>query len=268
MGIPILTSEGFVRQRWIVDDYFQAGETLYAGDVVGVKQDSLSRGSHPRVFKVTSPGEVRRIIGVVHTPTGKQVGDQVATTGATVAQDDFVPVVVQGVAQALSAVALGVGDPVTPSANSGNPPGKSSLVARVGAVTTGRDTFIGRCLSVTPGPNQVADILVDIAGGYDSAILAVTEPARTAFNAPTGLQAVATSIGGQLSVIWTAPTGFDRARDYYQVQYRENDKMLCGVPPSHSRGLFPMQASPRFRRLPSRCACARFTTIPMGSTKG
>ena len=221
MGIPILTSEGFVGQRWIVDDYFRAGETLYAGDVVGVKQDSLSRGSHPRVFKVTSPGEVRRIIGVVHTPTGKQVGDQVATTGATVAQDDFVPVVVQGVAQALSAVALGVGDPVTPSANSGNPPGKSSLVARVGAVTTGRDTFIGRCLSVTPGPNQVADILVDIAGGYDSAI--AMEPPRTAFNVPTNLQVAATSTPGELSVTWNAPSGFDSDRDYYEYQYREND---------------------------------------------
>ena len=177
MGIPILTSEGFVGQRWIVDDYFRAWETLYAGDVVGVKQDSLSRGSHPRVFKVTSPGEVRRIIGVVHTPTGKQVGDQVATTGATVAQDDFVPVVVQGVAQA-SAVALEVGDPVTPSANSDYPPRQDPpghLVARVGLVTSSRDTFIGRCLRVTPGANQIADILVDIAGGYDSAIPAVTD---------------------------------------------------------------------------------------------
>ena len=31
MGIPILTSEGFVGQRWIIDDYFRAGETLSRG---------------------------------------------------------------------------------------------------------------------------------------------------------------------------------------------------------------------------------------------
>ena len=31
MGIPILTSEGFVGQRWIIDDYFQGGETLHSG---------------------------------------------------------------------------------------------------------------------------------------------------------------------------------------------------------------------------------------------
>ena len=37
MGIPILTSEGFVGQRWIIDDYFRAGERLYAGDVAVVR---------------------------------------------------------------------------------------------------------------------------------------------------------------------------------------------------------------------------------------
>ena len=48
MGIPILTSEGFVGQRWIIDDYFRAGETLHAGDVVAVQQGSASQGNHPR----------------------------------------------------------------------------------------------------------------------------------------------------------------------------------------------------------------------------
>ena len=239
MGIPILTSDGFVGQRWIVDDYFRAGETLYAGDIVCVKQDAISRGSHPRVFKVTSAGEVRRIVGIVHTQAGKQVGDQVATTGATVAQDEFVPIVVQGVAQALSAVALGVGDPVTPSANSGTPSGKSQLVARVGAVTTNRDTYIGRCLSVTPGPNQVADILVDIAGGYDSALPDVSVPARTAFNAPTNLQVTALTLGGRLGVTWEDPSGFDRDRDYYQVQYRENDDNAAWRPTAAIQTSFP-----------------------------
>ena len=42
MGIPILTSEGFVGQRWIVDDYFEAAEAIYCGDVVTVAQDTAS----------------------------------------------------------------------------------------------------------------------------------------------------------------------------------------------------------------------------------
>ena len=32
MTIPVLTSEGFVGQRLIVDDYFVASETLNVGD--------------------------------------------------------------------------------------------------------------------------------------------------------------------------------------------------------------------------------------------
>ena len=55
MDTPILTSEGFEGQRFIINDYFRAGERLYAGDVVGIKQDSSNRGSHPRVFKVDQP---------------------------------------------------------------------------------------------------------------------------------------------------------------------------------------------------------------------
>ena len=81
MGIPILTSEGFVGQRWIIDDYFQAGETLHAGDVVVVRQRATSPFL-PRVFKATS--HKQRVIGIVHTPASKQVGDKVAGTGTTV----------------------------------------------------------------------------------------------------------------------------------------------------------------------------------------
>ena len=223
MGIPILTSEGFVGQRWIVDDYFRAGETLHAGDAVAIKQQP-DPPHLPRVFKIDVNIDVKRVIGVVQTPAGKEVGDPVAEAG------ELVPIVVQGLAQVLSARAIGVGDPVTPSANSGPPPGKTHQVARVGVVTTNYDAFIGRCLSVTPWPNQVADILVDIAGGYGNALPAVTVPARKAFNAPTNLQVVATSIGGQLSVTWTAPSGFDRTKDYYQVQYRENDDTAAWRP--------------------------------------
>ena len=83
MGEPILTSEGFAGRRIIIDDYFQAGETLYAGDVVAIQQASIDRGSHPRIFRIAGDADVRRVIGVVHTPAGKEVGDQMATTGAT-----------------------------------------------------------------------------------------------------------------------------------------------------------------------------------------
>ena len=34
-GTPVLTSEGFVGQRMVIDDYFQAGETLRAGGCGG-----------------------------------------------------------------------------------------------------------------------------------------------------------------------------------------------------------------------------------------
>ena len=127
MGIPILTSEGFVGQRWIIDDYFQAGETLHCGDVVAIQQVPIKRGNAPRVFKiqtavtsiggnsVTSHVDKRRVIGIVHTPSGKRVGDQAATTGTTAAEDDYVSIVAKGIAKTLSSGAIGVGDPVVPS---------------------------------------------------------------------------------------------------------------------------------------------------------
>ena len=77
---------------------------------------------------------------------------------------------VQGVAKVLAARSINVGDPLTPASNSGLAPGKSNSVARVSIATTNYDTFIGRCLSVATGTNQVADILVDISGGYDTAV--------------------------------------------------------------------------------------------------
>ena len=128
MGIPILTSEGFVGQRWIIDDYFRAGETLHCGDVVAVRQRTTSP-HEPRVFKATTHGG--RVIGIVHTPAAKEVGDEMATTGTTAAEDEFVPVVVKGIAKALSAGAISVGDPVVASRVADRPLGKSSLVARV-----------------------------------------------------------------------------------------------------------------------------------------
>ena len=126
MGIPILTSSGFVGQRWIIDDYFQAGETLRAGDVAGIKQGPASQSNLPRVFKIDGNVDARRVIGIVHTPTGMDVGDQVATSG------DYVQIVLSGVAKALSAGAIGVGDPVVPSESTGRAPGGNwvSMVAQ------------------------------------------------------------------------------------------------------------------------------------------
>ena len=181
MGIPILTSEGFVGQRMIIDDYFQAGETLHAGDVVIVRQRSTAPYL-TRVYKATSDHQ-RRVIGIVHTPAGKEVGDKVAGAG------NLVCIVVQGLAQALTARAIGVGDPVTPSGNSGPAPDNTNFVARVGLSTSNQDALIGRALTETRGANQEVDILVDIAGGYDSTVEA-RETARTKMDStrPRALQ--------------------------------------------------------------------------------
>ena len=136
MGIPILTSEGFLGQRWIIDDYFRAGETLHAGDVVVVRQRTTSPYD-PRVFKATGTHE-KRVIGIVHTPAGKRVGDQMATTGAKVADDQYVPVVVKGIAKTLSGGAIGVGDPVMASGSSTTPtaPAGVTPAPTLGAVAT------------------------------------------------------------------------------------------------------------------------------------
>ena len=106
MGIPILTSAGFVGQRWIIDDYFQAGETIYSGEVVKMLADA---DSEPKLFKVDGGHQRDKVIGVVHTPPGEVVG------GVTYEVNDFVPVVVQGIAKAVSYEAIEVGDPVVPS---------------------------------------------------------------------------------------------------------------------------------------------------------
>ena len=135
MGIPILTSEGFLGQRWIIDDYFRAGETLHAGDVVAVKKRSAT-STLPRVFKATGSHE-KRVIGIVHTPASKVVREQMATTGATEDADEYVPVVVKGIAKTLSGGAIGVGDPVMASGSSATPTAPASTPAvTLGAVAT------------------------------------------------------------------------------------------------------------------------------------
>ncbi len=163
MGIPILTSEGFVGQRWIIDDYFRAGETLHAGDVVVVRQRTAS-SNLPRVFKA-SRSHTQRVIGIVHTPAGKEVGDQMATTGVTHDTDEYVPIVTQGIAKAFSGENMGAGDPVASTAVHATPSGKSRVSTVVKA--DAHDPYtVGRCLTpmLTTDTNKVVDVLVDLAG--------------------------------------------------------------------------------------------------------
>ena len=153
-GKPILTGEGFVGQRFIVDDYFRAGETLRAGDVVAIRQDP-DQDNHPRLFRViigSGGTEPSRLIGIVHTPPAMDVGGVLASAG------QFVPVVVQGIAKTHSSETIGIGVPVTPSGSI------ASSVARVKPAREG-DPVVGRCLSSATTANENVDILVDLAVG-------------------------------------------------------------------------------------------------------
>ena len=93
-------------KTWIIDDYFQAGETLHCGDVAVVRERPAppnvpNQPAVPRVYKAAVANK-GRVIGIVHTPPGKAVGDQIATRNAAPAQDEFVPIVVKGVAKTLT----------------------------------------------------------------------------------------------------------------------------------------------------------------------
>ncbi len=105
-------------KSWIIDEYFQAGEALHCGDVAVMR----GRAGHPRVYKASAVNK-GRIIGIVHTPPSKSVGDEIARAGATRAADQFVPIVVKGVAKTLSAGMIGLGDPVVASATRSRPAG-------------------------------------------------------------------------------------------------------------------------------------------------
>ena len=93
-----------------------------------------------RVFKATSSHE-KRVVGIVHTPAGKRVGDEMATTGAKVADDQYVPIVAKGIAKTLSGGAIGVGDPVMASGLSTKPaPTLGAVATVVGASTHSHST--------------------------------------------------------------------------------------------------------------------------------
>ena len=136
MGESILTAEGFMGQRWIIDDYFRAGETLHCGDVVVAREHSAIN-YEPRVYKATSSDDRGRVIGIVHTPDSKVVGDQAATTGGTEEEeDDLVSIVVKGIAKTLSSGLMGVGDPVVASGSKGTPPGKTGEIVAMVATSS------------------------------------------------------------------------------------------------------------------------------------
>ena len=204
MGIPILTSEGFVGQRWIVNDYFRAGETLHAGDVVAFQQGP--RQSAGRVWKISErtqlipPHTIRwtpdssRVIGIVHTPEYKQVGDRVAQGNG------YVPIVIEGIAKALSNGSIGVGDPVIPSRDTGTGPGGNS-VARVAESPSEANSIVGRCLTVTTEANEEVDILVDLAGTYP-----ITSSARVIRTSSAPAAPTSSAPAAPTSSVPTAPT--------------------------------------------------------------
>ena len=164
MGIPLLTSEGFVGQRIIIDDYFIAGERLNAGDVVGIKEKPGEDGV-PRVYRLGSGIDSFRVIGIVHTPPAMEVGDYVAGVSDPEASDlSYVPVVVKGLAKGLSGSPVSIGDPVGPSGSTAAVRGKGT-VARVKAAGDGGEAIVGRALSEAAATNRVIDVLVDLAGG-------------------------------------------------------------------------------------------------------
>ena len=169
--MPVLTASGFEGRRFIIDDYFVAGEDLNAGDAVGVKEDPAD--GQPKLYKVVFDVEAQQFIGFVHTPADKEVGDRIATAGS----DARVPVVTKGIARSYSAGDVGVGDPMTPAGSLITPPQKLP-VTRLRVAREG-DTIVGRCLSWTSETNKEIDVSVDLAGlasgGMDDASVPVVE---------------------------------------------------------------------------------------------
>ncbi len=155
-GNPILTSEGLVGRRMVVNDYFEAGEILHAGDVAVVRQLTSPSPSLPGVYKASGDHK-QRVVGIVHTSAGKQVGDVMATAGQPV------PIVVRGIAKALSGGGLNIGDPVASSATRLTVPGKGRVAAVV-SPSAGNPDILGKCLTQGTIANRVIDVLVNIGG--------------------------------------------------------------------------------------------------------
>ncbi len=83
-------------------------KTLHCGDVAVMRErpaspNVLDQEGIPRVYKATTANK-GRVIGIVHTPSGKEVGDEIATRSTSSTQDEFVPIVVKGVAKTRKAI--------------------------------------------------------------------------------------------------------------------------------------------------------------------
>ena len=108
-GFPILTVEGFVGRKWVIDDYFIAGENLHCGDVVCIKDISGAK-----VYRITINNDKRRVIGIVNTPKSFNVGDVITAT------NELVPIVISGITKAVADTSqIVAGDPLVASATIG-----------------------------------------------------------------------------------------------------------------------------------------------------
>ena len=151
MGVPILTSDGIVGQRIIVDDYYKAGETLKAGESVAFAQDP-NTPFLPTVWRVDDDGSAHqdgeRCIGVIYSAPGDTPGTTVKGNAG-----DLVPVVILGITKAISDGAIGVGDACV---------GANTLGRVVGTATPTAGKIFGKCLKNTSGAGEAFDMQVAI----------------------------------------------------------------------------------------------------------
>ena len=111
MGVPFVSSDGFVGRRRIIDDYFEAAETLYCGDPV-------TGGINDRqTWRADADGDAKRAkkrcVGIVYTGPEESVGD------TKVASGEEAPVVTEGITKVKVDGAVGVGDLLVASTTMG-----------------------------------------------------------------------------------------------------------------------------------------------------
>ena len=114
--------------------------------------------------------------------------------------NEYVPIVIEGIAKALSNGSIGVGDPVIPSRDTGTGPGGNS-VARVAESPSEANSIVGRCLTVTTEANEQVDILVDLAGTYP-----ITSSARVIRTSSAPAAPTSSAPAAPTSSVPTAPT--------------------------------------------------------------
>lgn len=115
MAQPFITSDGFIGRRNIVDDYFEAAETLYCGDPVTVGVNAK------QTWRADADGEAKRsrsrCVGVVYTGPSESVGIEKASSG------NKVPIVMHGICKVKVDTSVGAGDILVAS----NTPGKVTV---------------------------------------------------------------------------------------------------------------------------------------------